>query len=188
MPGTGKTSVGRKLAETLGVSFADSDELIVRREGRPVAEIFAQEGEQYFRQVEAEVIAEALTNFDGVLALGGGAVTNAASREALTASKAPVVHLQTGISTLTSRVGSAHDRPLLASDPASRLTELAGQRGEWYRAVATVTVDTERRGVGRVVEVIARLIDDAADEASEQTSEDQANLVNEDATEGTQQS
>ncbi|SOD73670.1 shikimate kinase [Jatrophihabitans sp. GAS493] len=160
MPGTGKTSVGRRLADLLEVGFADSDDLVVARAGRSVGEIFEADGESRFREIEADAIVAALLDFDGVLALGGGAILSERTRVALAASPAPVVLLKTGLVSLLQRVGDAHDRPLLNDDPQTRLAELAEQRASLYRDVATVTVDTERRSVSRVAEVIARLIAD----------------------------
>ncbi|SDJ25889.1 shikimate kinase [Frankineae bacterium MT45] len=169
MPGTGKTSVGRRLADLLEVDFADSDDLVIARAGRSVADIFATEGEARFREIESDAIVAALQEFGGVLALGGGAILNERTRTALHASTAPVVLLKTGLASLLQRVGDAQDRPLLSDDPQSRLAELAEQRAVLYRDVATVTVDTERRSVSRVAEVIARLIADEpeAEQAAE---------------------
>src|SRR4051794_8380523 len=93
LPGTGKSSVGAELARRLGVPFADSDELVASQTGRSVAEIFAEQGEPVFRQLEADMIAAALAGFDGVLALGGGAVTTGSVRDDLRAAGVPVVRL-----------------------------------------------------------------------------------------------
>ena len=73
-PGAGKTSVGRRVAERLGVEFRDSDAAIEKRAGKPVSDIFLSDGETAFRRLEREVIAESLEEVDGVLSVGGGAV------------------------------------------------------------------------------------------------------------------
>jgi shikimate kinase len=163
LPGSGKSATGRRLAKILVVPFADSDELIENQTGRRVRAIFAESGEAEFRRLEAATVAVALSSFDGVLALGGGALTVAATREALLASALPVVLLQAPLSTLIRRVGDGHTRPLLAGDPPGRLASLAEEREPFYREVATLVVDTERRTPGQVAaSVAARLHERAA--------------------------
>jgi shikimate kinase len=162
LPGTGKSSVGRRVAERLGTQFADSDSMIEIRAGRTIPRIFADGGEPAFRKLEASVIADALTAFSGVLALGGGAVLTESTRQAIAASGIPVVLLHTQLVTLANRVGTGAGRPLLADDPGERLAELAAAREPVYRSLATLIVDTERRSTGRVADVICRLLDDLA--------------------------
>jgi shikimate kinase len=163
LPGSGKSSVGAELARRLEVPFADSDELVVAQTGRSVSQIFAQQGEPVFRQLEAELIAEALGNFDGVLALGGGAVSTDAVRQDLAASGVPVVLLTAGQDELVSRLAGTAHRPLLAGNAPARLAELAEAREPLYREVASVTVATG----GRCIEqVAAELSDQLAAEPS----------------------
>lgn len=154
MPGAGKTTTGRRLAKVLAVPFADSDDLVVAAAGRSIADLFAA-GEDEFRRVESAAVREALTTFDGVLALGGGALTTAAVRDALRECAAPVVLLRAALPTLAERVGSGNTRPLLAGDPMARLVELAGQRAALYEEVATLTVDTDGRSSAQVASTIA---------------------------------
>jgi shikimate kinase len=154
LPGTGKTTTGRRLAKILATDFADSDDLVEAATGRSVRELFAQ-GEPVFRAAEADAIAAALRDFEGVLALGGGALTTAATRDAVTASKAQVVLLRAGLDVLTERVGDAESRPLLTQQPAERLRQLAAERGTVYEAVATLVVDTDERTPGQVASHIA---------------------------------
>jgi shikimate kinase len=162
LPGTGKSTVGRRLAERLGVAFADSDQLVESRAGCSVAEIFAGAGEAAFRAAECDAIATALTAFDGVLALGGGAVLAETTRDALARAPVPVVLLRAQLSTLASRLGSALDRPLLADDPPARLAELAAARDALYHDVATLVVDTEDLSVGEVAAAIEQMLATAA--------------------------
>jgi shikimate kinase len=150
LPGTGKTTSGRRLADRLRVPFADSDDLIEQRAGRSVRAIFDQDGEEAFRAAEIEVISAALTAFDGVLALGGGAILAEPTRTALAISGVPVVLLTADQTTLAARVGRAQDRPLLAGDPVGRLAALAAERQPLYEGVATVVIDTDRRSAKRV--------------------------------------
>jgi shikimate kinase len=162
LPGTGKSSVGTELARRLGVPFADTDELVTRQTGRSVAEIFAQQGEPAFRELEADLVAEALAGFDGVLALGGGAVTTGSVREDLVASGVPVVLLIAGREELVSRLAGSDARPLLAGDIPARLAELAAARNGWYAEVATVSVDTGGRSVAEVADLLHRQLTEAA--------------------------
>jgi shikimate kinase len=155
LPGTGKSTTGRRLAKMLGVAFADSDDLVESTTGRGVRVIFAEDGESEFRRHEAAAIAAALVDFDGVLALGGGALTTEATRSAITASGTPVVLLLAPIPTLTARVGDARTRPLLTDAPEQRLMELAAQRDPIYRALATLSVETADRTPGQVAAAIA---------------------------------
>ena len=162
LPGTGKSSTGRRLAKILAVRFADSDDLVEKQAGRSVAQLFADEGEPAFREREAQVIEGALARFDGVLALGGGALGTARTRDAITASAVPVVLLEAGVGTLAARVGSAQTRPLLTADPAARLRALADERAAAYRAAATFAVDTDSRTPGQVAATIAARLHDLA--------------------------
>ena len=158
LPGTGKSTTGRRLAKTLVLPFADSDDLIEAAEGRSVTTIFAESGEPAFRKLEAAAIQKALTEFDGILALGGGALLDDGTRAALAASGIPVVLLRARLATLTDRVGDARTRPLLVGDAAARLATLADEREPLYVEVATMTVDTEDRTPGQVAAQIAARI------------------------------
>jgi shikimate kinase len=162
LPATGKTTTGRRLAKILAVDFVDSDELVEAATSRSVRDIFAEDGEAAFRAAESDAIVAALAGRDGVLALGGGALTAAATREALLAAGIPVVLLQAGIDTLTDRVGDAHTRPLLTDDPPARLRQLAAERDATYRSCATLVVDTDGRSPGQVAAVIAARLHEQA--------------------------
>lgn len=161
LPGVGKSTTGRRLAKILAVPFADSDHLIEAQEGRAVAEIFAGVGEAGFRAIEARVIASAVTDYDGVLALGGGALSTETTRELLVAAAVSVVHLRARIGTLSSRVGDGSSRPLLSDDPEARLRELAEQRLPIFIQAATCTVDTDGRMPGQVAATIAARLHEA---------------------------
>ena len=118
LPGTGKSTTGRRLAKILAVPFADSDELVEAATGRTVQEFFADSGEPAFRAAEAAAIIAAIGEFPGVLALGGGSLGSADTRAALTAAGATVVLLHAELDTLAQRVGDGATRPLLSGDPA----------------------------------------------------------------------
>ena len=159
LPGAGKSTVGAELARRLQVPFADTDDLVAQQTGRTVSEIFSHQGEAGFRRLEADMIAEALGSFGGVLALGGGAVTTESVRQDLLASGVLVVQLSAGLDELLSRLAGNRSRPLLAGDPGGRLAELAAAREPLYREVASLTVPTGGRSPAEVAEELAaRLI------------------------------
>jgi shikimate kinase len=160
LPGAGKSTTGRRLAKILAVPFADSDQLIEAQEGSTIARLFAERGEGALRQLEAEVIADALAEFEGVLALGGGALTRSQTRELVVASAAPVVYLRAGLEELGRRVGDGRTRPLLVEDPPARLAVLADQRAATYAEVATITVDTDGKTPGQVAATVAARLHD----------------------------
>jgi shikimate kinase len=162
LPGVGKSTTGRRLAKILALPFADSDDLVERSAGRSVGDIFAESGEQEFRRIEAAAVASALVQFEGVLALGGGALTLAGTRETLAASGAPVVLLRASIATLLTRVGDGHTRPLLAEDPRGRLAVLAEQREPFYRELAAFVIDTEHRSPGKIASSVAARLNERA--------------------------
>jgi shikimate kinase len=153
-PGAGKTTVGRVLARRLGVSFTDVDTLIVERIGKSIAEMFTEDGEDAFRALEREVVAEALATADGVLALGGGSVLAASTRERLNGHR--VVLLWVGLSDGLRRTGmSTVARPLLAGvNPRATFKALLDARAPLYREVATVEVDTSRRSANQVARAV----------------------------------
>jgi shikimate kinase len=156
-PGSGKTTVGRVLARRLDVGFTDVDAVIVERIGKPIADMFLQDGEDAFRLLEREVVAEALTSTDGVLALGGGSVLAAETRERLRSHR--VVHLTVGLADGLRRTGMSTARPLLAGvNPRATFKALLDARAPLYREVATVEVDTVRRSANQVARAVLEAI------------------------------
>lgn len=141
-PGAGKSTVGAKLASLLGKSFADVDSRIEETVGKPVAEIFADEGEAHFRALEESATLELLNTYE-VLSLGGGAVMNPRIRDALTGHD--VIWLEVSIQQASRRVGLNTARPLLLGNVRGRLIELLRERTPVYEAVATTRIDTDRR-------------------------------------------
>ncbi len=152
-PGAGKTTVGTLLAASLGVPFRDVDADIETTAGKPIPEIFIDEGEDHFRALERTAVAAALTSFDGVLALGGGAILAAETRDLLTGHT--VVYLSVELSDAVSRVGLGAGRPLLALNPRATLRFLLDQRRPLYEQVATVTVVTDGRTPEDIVAELA---------------------------------
>jgi len=156
-PGAGKTTVGRLLADAASRSFRDTDTDIETVTAMTVADIFVEHGEARFRDLERTAVAAALEGFDGVLALGGGAVIDARTRELLHGHT--VVFLDVDVASAAARVGLNQSRPLLLGNPRAQLTKLLAQRRPLYAEVATVTVDTTGRDAAAVVaEVLAALV------------------------------
>ena len=152
-PGSGKTVVGRSLARRLGVGFADVDAMIVERIGKSIAEMFTEDGEDAFRALEREVVAQALADTSGVLALGGGSVLAASTRERLRGHR--VVLLWVGLADGLRRTGMSTARPLLAGvNPRATYKALLDARAPLYREVATVEVDTSRRSASQVARLV----------------------------------
>jgi shikimate kinase len=114
-PGAGKTTVGQQLAEQLGTTFRDTDQDIVADAGKPIAEVFIDDGEEHFRALERDAVAKALREHDGVLSLGGGAVLSAQTRALLRGHV--VALLEVDLGNAASRVGLNRDRPVLALNP-----------------------------------------------------------------------
>ena len=156
-PGAGKSTVGRRLARRWGVSFRDSDQMVEAEAGKSVADIFVDEGEASFRARERDVIAKALDDPDGVLALGGGAVLDESTRARL--EQAPCVWLRVGVGEAAKRVGLNTSRPLLLGNVRGTLMALLDERTPLYEEVATWTVDTDGRTVDEVVEAVAAQVE-----------------------------
>ncbi|MEV0146019.1 MULTISPECIES: shikimate kinase [unclassified Nonomuraea] len=142
-PGSGKTTLGRLLAERLGVAFRDTDADVEAVAGKSVADIFVEDGEERFRELEHAAVRQALAEHDGVLSLGGGAVLNEETQALLAGH--PVVYLQVGLADAVQRVGLASARPLLVLNPRSRLKKLMEERRPVYERLAVLTVVTDQR-------------------------------------------
>ncbi len=154
--GAGKTTVGRLLADALGVAFLDSDHAVEAQAGKPVQEIFVDDGEAAFRALEREAVATALADHDGVLALGGGAVLDPDTRARLDGHC--VVFLRVGLSDAVKRVGLGVGRPLLLGNVRARIKQLLDERTPVYEGLARISVDTDGRSPQEVAaEVVAEL-------------------------------
>ncbi|MFF2390315.1 shikimate kinase [Agromyces sp. NPDC058104] len=147
--GAGKSRVGQRLAATAGAPFIDTDARIAERYGA-IDEIFAREGEEYFRVIEREVVAEALRE-EAVVSLGGGAVLHEDTRDDL--ARLAVVWLQVSREAVAPRLAGGN-RPLIADGGLDRWTAILEARRPLYAAVADLAIDTSRRSVGRIVDDI----------------------------------
>ncbi|MFH8684107.1 shikimate kinase [Streptomyces lydicus] len=151
-PGAGKSTVGALLAERLGVGYRDTDADIVATAGRPIAEIFIDEGEPHFRELERAAVREAVERHPGVLSLGGGAIMDDGTRKLL--SGLPVVFLDVELADAVKRVGLDAPRPLLAVNPRKQWRELMEKRRPLYTEVARAVIATGERTPGQVTEAI----------------------------------
>jgi shikimate kinase len=154
--GSGKSAVGRQLADRLGLRFVDSDEEIEARTGVDISYIFEREGEAGFRVREAEIIDD-LTRQQGILvATGGGAILDAGSRARMR-ERGRVVYLRTSVDQQLARTRRSNDRPLLDNaDPRGTLARLFEQRAPLYLEVADIVIDTDGRKVKSVVDQVCR--------------------------------
>jgi shikimate kinase len=152
-PGSGKTTVGGLLARRLGVDFRDTDSDIETLEGKEIADIFVDDGEERFRKLERDAVATAIREHDGVLAVGGGAVTSDETRRLLTS--APVVFLDVGLAHASSRVGLGTSRPLLLGNVRAQLKRLLDERRPLYAEIADTVVGTDGLDPAQVTELVA---------------------------------
>ena len=149
-PGAGKSSVGRRVAERLGVSFLDTDHAIEAHSGMSVSDIFVTLGEEEFRRLEAEAVTRAVAESDGVVALGGGAVMRPGTQSLLAGQR--IVWLKVGVPDAANRVGLNTVRPLLLGNVRGTLTSLLEQRNPVYEALATDIVDTSGKSLRQVTD------------------------------------
>lgn len=155
--GVGKSTVGRALAERLGRRFVDTDAVVEARAGRSVREIFAEEGEAAFRDLESDVLREVLAGDEPlVVAAAGGVVLREQNRVELGRRAGRVVWLRADPALLVQRVRAGGHRPLLDDDPEGTLRRLEAEREALYREVADAVVSVEGRSVHEVVEAVLR--------------------------------
>jgi shikimate kinase len=159
-PGSGKTTVGGALAERLGVALRDTDADVEAAAGKPIGEIFIDDGEERFRELERAAVAAALAEHEGVVALGGGAVLAPETQELLAGHT--VVYLKAGLAEAIKRVGLNSARPLLVLNPRSQMRKLLAERLPIYERLGTIGVDTDGRDPADIVEEIVKALDGAA--------------------------
>lgn len=165
--GSGKTTVGKRIAQELGYTFIDSDDLVAQRAGKSVRDIFSQDGEQVFRLHETEAIRATLCTGSSniVLATGGGAVISETNRHMLEECATRVIWLDASIDDLVTRTKSGVARPLLDGNAEQTLKSLSAQRAAWYEQVADVRIDTRGKNAAKVcAQVMGELRSDGSDE------------------------
>ena len=163
--GSGKTTVGKRIAQELGYDFADSDDLVASTTGKSVRDIFSQDGEAVFRKYESDAIR--LTLVDGnspiVLATGGGAVISSENRTIISDHASHVVWLDASVDDLVVRTKSGAGRPLLDGDASKTLQSLSDQRSAWYEEIATLRIDTRGKSATKVCSLVLEAIHAGAD-------------------------
>ncbi|QGN57095.1 shikimate kinase [Nostocoides sp. HKS02] len=159
-PGSGKSTIGRRLAVALGVEWHDTDAAIESREARSISDIFVDHGEPYFRDLERAEVARALAERRGVVSVGGGAPMDPQTQAALAGQT--VVFLDVGIADAARRIGFDASRPLLMINPRASWTKMMNERRPTYERLATLRVDTGGRKPAAVVEEIVAFLEGRA--------------------------
>lgn len=156
LPGSGKTTVGKMVADALKAPFLDIDATVARKEGRPISMIFAEKGEAVFREMERVEMEAALAGAPAVIAPGGGWAAQPGALSSVQ-QRGLLVYLKTRPDTAATRAAPQGNRPMLmGEDPASQMRQLLQEREPFY-VMADATVETDRKAPAKVVEEIVRL-------------------------------
>ena len=158
--GSGKTSVGKLLANDLEKRFLDTDEQVMKKTGVDISYIFDMEGEEGFRKRERLALKECLNDNNLVLSTGGGVVLSQDNRDLLT-TRGTVVYLQASIDSQVERTASTNNRPLLQNkDPEETLEELMLTRAPLYEEIADITIITDNKSLKEMSKEIQRAINE----------------------------
>jgi shikimate kinase len=157
--GAGKTTVADLLGARWDLPVRDTDRDVETVAGKAISDIFVDDGETRFRELERAAVVEALDAHPGILALGGGAVLDPDTRASLSGHR--VVFLAVGVSDAVKRVGLGITRPLLVGNMRARIRALLDERLPIYRDVASITVETDGRTPEDVAAEVARLVEQA---------------------------
>ena len=157
-PGAGKSSIGRALAKELSMPFTDTDTEIEQITKKKISEIFVDDGEPAFRKIEVEVVEKILSEFSGVIALGGGAPINMQIKNILEKADFPIIFIDVSISQAANRIGFNKDRPLLLINPRQQWINLMSERRPVYEKLATDTVSSDSKKPHEVAKVIVEKI------------------------------
>ncbi|WP_072688827.1 shikimate kinase [Rhodococcus marinonascens] len=155
-PGSGKSTIGKRLARALDLPFLDTDVAVEVEAGRTIPEIFVQDGEPVFRALEEKVVRKAVESTEGIVSLGGGSILSEATRALLKGHT--VVYLEISVGEGLKRTRSKTVRPLLAGDARQKYTELMRVRGKLYEEAASIRIHTDGKSPSRVVQqLVAKL-------------------------------
>jgi shikimate kinase len=157
--GSGKSTVGQKLAADLSATFRDTDQMIVAQSGREISDIFIEDGEDSFRALEKIILRTALLEDGAVLALGGGACMSVDAQSALRASGAFIVYLKISLASVSARVGFNQGRPLLMGNPRAQWQALMNDRAPIYEGLASYIVEVDNKSVEEIADEIAFAFD-----------------------------
>lgn len=154
--GTGKTAVAKRLAERLGMNYVEMDEVIEKKEAKSINDIFREDGEQYFRQLEKNLIEELATKKNQVVSAGGGVVINPANIDKMKASGV-IICLEASVDIIYERVKLDASRPLLqVEDPRGKIRELLESRKQHYDK-SDYNIDTSDKNIEEVVDEIIKI-------------------------------
>jgi shikimate kinase len=157
-PGAGKSSAGALLARRLAVPFADTDRAVEKLAGKPIGDVFIEDGESVFRELERAAVAQCLdSDRGGVVALGSGAILDADVRRQIS-SGCTVVYLDAGFATVAKRAGMDRPRVVLPGNPRGMLRRMLEERQPVYASLATVTVPADELSPEELADQIAERI------------------------------
>jgi len=159
--GSGKTTIGSLLAQKLGISFRDTDQLIEEQEAKTVSQIFLDQGEDAFRAIEKRVLREELLTDGTVLSLGGGAPISIDAQSALRAIASHIIFLDISLSTVAPRIGFNRDRPLLLNNPRGQWQTLMEARRPIYEAIADATINVDDKSEEEIVTIALSSLEEA---------------------------
>jgi shikimate kinase len=153
-PGAGKSTVGKALSEKLHREFLDTDALIQDSTGKTITDMFVVDGEEAFRAIELEVLADVLKSENTVISLGGGAPISEQAQTLITDSQSLVIFLDVSLATAAPRVGFNRDRPLLLGNPRAQWQALSDKRRPVYERLADVVIKVDEMDVDAIVTAI----------------------------------
>ena len=148
--GSGKTTIGNRLASDFQLSFRDTDQMIVQQTGREISDIFIEDGEDEFRVLEKIILRTALLEDGTVLSLGGGACTSMDAQSALRASGAFIIYLKISLSQVSARVGFNQGRPLLMGNPRAQWQSLMNERAPIYEGLAHYVCEVDGKTIDQI--------------------------------------
>jgi len=154
-PGCGKSTVGAALAQKLTIDFIDTDVAIESSYGHKISDIFVDKGEEFFRDLEFNVLGQSLLIENCVLSLGGGAPIAQRAQDLLKSANAPIFFLDVSLAVAAPRVGFNRDRPLLLGNPRAQWQSLAETRRPIYESLASFVIKVDAMSVEEVVDAIA---------------------------------